>query len=260
MVPENFDLGILCTVPIPSSPASSRHPEVKPEAMWCPMFWLPRRLSNRWPVPSAEAGGSPVYEDMDDRGVRIGLEMAESGLYDAEEGWVDVLWQYGIDTLTEEGIARVAAWQAGGEDEVLSSISLDEVLARSDDPLWAFAMAKELSLHLRRSLWAISSDSLIGFILDEAASAQAEPNIETLRSGLKAALSLAVVQLNAAPVPDHPGHDFWEILEAKVQDPSLMTIQDLLDEIFDPAIEALYSVRAENWPHLQDLNEVITED
>lgn len=256
--PVDFDLGILCTVPIPQHAASTRHPEILPEAMWCPMFWLPHRLSNRWPVPGP-AGSAPVLEDMDDRGVRIGLELAESGLYEPEEGWVDVLWQYGIDTLTEEGVARVAAWQAGGVDELLSSISLDEVLNRQDDPLWAFTMAKELSLHLRRSLWAIASDSLIGFMLDEAASTQVEPNIDALRSALGAAMSLAVVQLRGAPVQGRPAPEVWEQLEAKCQNKSLLTIPDLLDSVFEPAIEQLYRVRTENWPHLQELTSAIPE-
>lgn len=67
-------------------------------------------------------------------------------LYDPAQGaWLDICYVHGIDTETEEGRERVAAWLAGAPDEVLDGIDLGVFLdADGRDPMWTVRRANRL--------------------------------------------------------------------------------------------------------------------
>src|SRR5690606_13050966 len=86
--------------------------------LWHPLLWLPEHLARPGMFPEGK-DGALVEEDIAEWAFRVAIEITQAGLYDVNTAqWVDVLARVGINVSSEEGIARVRAWQAGGADAV----------------------------------------------------------------------------------------------------------------------------------------------
>lgn len=121
---------------------------VRPEFMWHPLMWLPYNLQAHF------ADGD--YTEPDDVwAVRVLVELADAGLYDAETGtWLDVLSTVGIDVDNEMDVARVEEWLGGAGDPDLDSIDLT---TRFDlvDPAWAWRHVSDDIATLRAAEWGL---------------------------------------------------------------------------------------------------------
>lgn len=116
-------------------------PDVNPEALANPLFWLPVSAVARYITDDGQVEPDDMWA------ARIALLLESSGLYDTATGtWVDILAAVGVDIDTEAGKQRVIAWQAGADDSALDSIDLTETLdeiANRDDGLWLAPTAAE---------------------------------------------------------------------------------------------------------------------
>lgn len=138
-----------------------RPPGVRAEAMWHPLMWLPRRLGGRAVLERAPDGTPTLVENTDEWLVRVGLEVGVSGLYDqASGGWVDVLALHGLDVADPAVLERIERWLAGGDDEVLDGVDLEEHLAVQRDPWWSLVLATELVPLLTECAWALGAQAL----------------------------------------------------------------------------------------------------
>ncbi|XBH22946.1 hypothetical protein V5R04_06965 [Jonesiaceae bacterium BS-20] len=95
-------------------------PDVKPEALWHPLFWLPSRLADIRSV-------NVTSPNDDEWACRVAIQMVATGMYDPTSGtWYDVLAAYGLDVNDPADLARITAWQRGGADPILDTIDLDD--------------------------------------------------------------------------------------------------------------------------------------
>jgi len=157
-----------------------RASEVRPEAMWMPLLWLPPRLENRYTFQIIEGEvsvrtkrtgirpGYAVYTETDDLwAIRIALELGASGIYDETSGtWLDVMALLDIDVDDPGDVARIAAWLDGGSDADLdlldSGLEIGSLIVNPDNPHWALESALTMFDSLLECTWALGADSLLG--------------------------------------------------------------------------------------------------
>lgn len=249
----------LTAVPLPlymaTPPGPRQFSEVNPAIMWHPLLWLPPRLSNRYSgLPTGE-NGAPEIESNELWSIRIGLELAISGLYNEDEGWLDILATLGIDVEDPSDLARIAEWQAGAPDEILDNIDLDSYLHLEGNPNWALESALSLLDPFTEAQWALRANSLIEMIL-EVTDPSAPTAAQDLRDTIRNAAILAGVQL--AGVYDEEADSFWSRIEAEAstgQFPSLAAFMS------GPVLEAnswLHRVRDTYWGTLDELQTLQT--
>lgn len=252
----------VCAVPLPIYAAEFEGPrrfsQVPPELLWHPLFWLPARLANRYNLPTGPDGAKEV-ESAAVWSTRVALELSASGLYDADEGWLDILATVGIDVDNEADVARIAEWQAGYPDEDLDSIDLDLHLKLGEDPNWALTSAVLMKDTLAQAQWAFLADSLFGLLLD-AGDPTEGGTLEQLRETLKVAANLAEVQLTDVPVVDgsEPAAVFWERIADEAADPDYTDAASFLDGPVAEATNWLAAVRDEYWGRIADLNSALS--
>lgn len=239
LTPNRFTADPVCSVPLPIytqvAPGTRQFASVRPEAMWNPLFWLPPRLAGRYNLPTGPDGALEV-ESTTMWSIRIALELTASGLYNIEDGWLDVLATVGIDVENEVDLARVEEWQSGGVDDLLDSIDLDLYLKLENNPNWALQSAIALAEPATNAQWAILADSLMEMVIDSY-----DPELDTplseVRDTIAVVASLAGVQLQEVPTDDEePADDFWARVELDARDGVYTTVQDFLA---GPATEAL---------------------
>lgn len=142
---------------------------VRPDVLWCPLFWLPERLAKRAAVTYPD--GSRVLETGDQWALRVALEMSAAGMYDPDSGeWFDVLAAWGLDITDDVDWARVSEWLDGAADPVLDEVSLDAFFATDDDGVF-HAMSRLLEPTLRGAMWSHTAGALtglVGFLADPA--------------------------------------------------------------------------------------------
>lgn len=212
---DRIRAGTLCTVPLPvyrPVPDGVRQfAEVRPEAMWHPLFWLPPRLARRYNLPDGNGG----FEVEGDQlwSIRVGLEMSTSGIYTPDEGWIDVMSLIGLDIEDDVDLARIEEWLSGQPDELLDTVTLEELLHIEADPDWSLTSAIALQRHLVEGQWALLADSLLGMLWD--ASDTPGTTLEELAAAVGITASLAGVQLGSVPVDDEePPRAFWDRIRA----------------------------------------------
>lgn len=114
-------------------------PDVEPEALANPLFWLSELVAARYVADDGEVEPDDLYA------ARVALSMEASGMFDTDTGeWLDVLAAVGVDVGTVEGRDRVARWQAGAPDDALDAIDLTEALAEvleRDEGTWLLPTA-----------------------------------------------------------------------------------------------------------------------
>lgn len=145
----------LTAVPIPiaddpDQPPPGRWPGLTPEALWHPLLWLPARIAQ-------PADGQPVSEWM----VQVCYELEVCGLYDPDDGWVDVLATAGL-TIDDPDVGdRVADWAAGGRDPLLDDIDLSDFFdPGGQDPGWSARAAAESLPVLQEAAVVVTADDL----------------------------------------------------------------------------------------------------
>lgn len=140
---------------------------LKPEMLWHPLLWLPKRVALRYMIATSEEEfSSPnpnlTVESDDAWAVRVCMETAAAGFYDTDTGeWLDILSAAGLDIEDPDDYARVEAWLDGADDETLAAIDLSYVLDDEDNPDWAFNETAIWMESLQVMLWATHSESLL---------------------------------------------------------------------------------------------------
>lgn len=159
--PEDIVLAPVVTVPMPvrvSDGADGVMPwEGDWRMLWHPLCWLPASAALRLVVED-EMGESRGETD-DEWALRVALEMIATGLYDTDEGWLDILAAAGLDLENPLDAGRVEAWAAGEADEQLDAIDLTSMF--SPDPAEPFAIAHDLLAVYLPASRGISAGSLL---------------------------------------------------------------------------------------------------
>lgn len=252
----------LCSVPIPlyktAEPGARQFPEVSPELMWHPLFWLPNRVAARYNIPTG-VDGVTVPESDAVRSIRIALELGQSGLYHPEEGWLDILATVGLDVENDADLGRIEEWQQGAPDEILDSIDLDLYLKLENDPYWALTSAVALLEPLTHAMWAVLADSLVDFIEDLTA-AGLENTPEYLRDGLRLAAVLAGVQLSAVPTDadEETAEIFWSRIEDEARNAQYPSAEAFMAGPVSEATAWLRLTRESYWETLDELRALET--
>lgn len=252
----------LCSVPLPLYVAPEagvrQFPNVKPELMWHPLFWLPNRVAARYNIPSGTEGALEPESDAV-RSIRIALELENSGLYSRDEGWLDILSTVGIDVENDADLGRIEEWQQGAPDELLDSIDLDLYLKLEKDPYWALTAAIALEEPLTQALWAVLSDSLVEFITEIVAPAEGKTQAQ-LRDGLRLAAVLAGVQLDHVPTDagEETPEKFWARIEEQARNGSFASASEFLTGPVQEASEWLRLTRETYWEVLDELRALET--
>lgn len=263
----------LVTTPLPRYPAdwsegSRRWSGTRPEAMWHPLMWLPRRVAHRYTLVSGATGdgvGSGAdaerrLEGDDAWALRVCLELASAGLYDEETGtWLDMLSSVGIDVEDDADLARVQEWLEGAADPVLDGIDLTPVLLR-DEPDWAVGEAAAWMPTLRVMVWGTHAEAILeyadalidainnGVHLAAADTASSERGPIALDAAKAEAASVLFFAVDAFSSLDAAEDAVWASLSAEAADAAdldaLRTILgsarkrlQLLAELFVPVIE-----------------------
>lgn len=227
------------STPIPIfDSADPRWAGVKPDAMWHPFFWLPAGVRDRIVV---ETANGPLQEPSYFWGVRLCLALAESGLYDPSEGWVDILAEHGIDVSTEQGRSRVQRWQQGEPDGMIDSIDISPLFETEVD--WS-EVSDTLAPILTEASWYIVADELLDRLdemLGTESSHSAIQHAETI-------VSLGAIFLSQVPkAANEPvsSAEFWATTESEVEDYarvgdlerirafSMLNVRERLESILD---------------------------
>lgn len=199
-------------VPFTSRPDASprdRWAGLAPEALWHPLLWLPSRLAtpagfDNHPAESGEA----VQAWM----VQTCLELEACGLYDPDQGWMDVLATAGLDIDDPDTVDRVAGWLAGDSDDILDRIDLADFFDPDGaDPDWSAQAVRQSLPALQQAAIVVTADDL-GSVCD----ALTDPDMEAMdspesRQALDTVLLLADGHLPqvgpvAAVTPEFDGH------------------------------------------------------
>lgn len=157
----------LCSIPLPLFPDTfpdgrRRWPEVPPTAMWCPLLWLPRRITRRFDSPREAAGLGVESDDL--WAVRVALELSATGVYDEETGtWLDVFALIGLDGEDEGDMDRVRRWLDGATDPLLDGFDLTEFMlaAAGFNSSRSMDVAEASLTALRTSAWAYAAQDLL---------------------------------------------------------------------------------------------------
>lgn len=260
---EDAIIGSLSPLPIPLQKDEDRDEDgilrwrnVRADALWCPLFWLPERLVTARLLYSGD--NEPlVIEDHDMRAIRLAFELQASGLFDTEDGWFDVLYHHGIDVKNPADLERIARWQGGAADDVLDHLSLDEwldPLAEADGSDWAAEMTDSVYPQLRKSGWALLADSVIDSLLS-LQNHRDDYTPEQFHRTLNVACSMSFMLLDDTGVTE-PGE--LQTLEATCKD-----LADDKDELSDTVMSTLllhmYEIREVFWDELEVLAESLTE-
>lgn len=246
----------MCATPLPVGPGTwdadgpRRWPGTRPEAMWHPLMWLPRRLAERQWIPD---GDNVITEPLDVWSVRVAIELSTAGMWDQESGtWFDVLGSVDIDIDTADGVERVRRWLDNGRDGTLSGIDLSEHIDDSEHLGWAADVAIEAMDDLYVASWALGADDLL-FDLEgmraDIASGERPP------AGARSDLAL-VASVGGTWMADVPAEltgvderEWWPRLAEMVatfNGPK----DDFCTRVVDTAVVHLEAIRDATWPEM----------
>lgn len=257
---DRFVTSPLCAVPLPVadeglSSVRERWAGIDPAALAVPVFWLPGQLTERRWRPDDD--GTDVAAESDDVwAVRLVYEMSTAGLYDEPTGtWHDPLAAAGIDIDTPDGLGRVRAWLAGGDDPALEGIEAQMVDAVTDweDPDWAADLAADALPGLYVSVHAPAAESLLGELADLRAEVTAgECSSEEATAALSAVAAVGPMYFERLPVElAAPGGEraWWLDLSARVG-PAAASRESFCG-LLDQTAARLQAVLDVVWPELR---------
>jgi hypothetical protein len=242
----------LASVPLPiafqAEPGTHPFAGVNPVALWSPLFWLPEQVAyrQRW---RTEGSNEIIVEDEYLWHTRVALQLTESGLYSPERGWLDVLSVYNLDISDPNVVARVREWLAGGEDPILDSIDLSDIIEQAlpiDD---AIAAAADIAAELKRIQWGVQADSLIQ-LLDETKADPATTNsalrAETVNVAYLGAASFSDLPWENGPASEH--ESTWSAWAADVAGRQYRNPAEFVEYSFNPIYNRLHAIRTMFWP------------
>lgn len=157
--PEQLVADPVTTLPLPVHIRGKRFDEIHPHALWHPLFWLPEDIALRFRISENETS-EPRAETDAEWAIRIAIELGTSGIYDPEQGWLDVFALYGIDPDDPADLDAIVGWQAGLPDERLDSIDLRQHITFTTDNE-AFNNAQELYPLVMAAQWGHTATSLL---------------------------------------------------------------------------------------------------
>jgi hypothetical protein len=224
---------------------------LNPASMWHPLFWLPERLAFRYRFEGDD------IEDENEWVVRVALETTISDLYNPIDGtWFDVLAYYDLDSDDPQVQARISAWLAGGDDDVLDSIDLTETVDEPGNEHWAVESTAEMLPTLIAASWATLADDLAqstgALITDVTDRAEALEAAETLVNLALGTLSDVPGVSEQEPAP----HLRWQEI-ARALTTSTKSLDELLRDEIDELSESFYAIRDDYWPYVVLLQEEI---
>jgi hypothetical protein len=233
---------------------------VNPAFLWHPLFWLPDKIAYRQRWRNPDGVGDPIIEDLDMWHSRLSLQLSYSGLYDPELGWLDILSVYGLDVADPAVIARVAAWLAGGEDDIFDGIDLTDVILEALSMDDAVATSSAIVPDLKAIQWGIQADSLIQ-LLDEVREDPSSTNTYLRES------TVTVAYLGSAAFSDLPWdgpaaeHDtLWTNWADQAANGQFASPADFIEMNFNPIYKRLRDIRERFWPTvLSSISEATAE-
>jgi hypothetical protein len=259
---ERISSGLSSVPLIIAGTGGAGHPfaSVNPAFLWHPLFWLPESIAyrQRWNNPNGV--GEIIVEDLNIWHARLSLQLSYSGLYDPELGWLDILSVYGLDVADLAVVARVAAWLAGGEDDIFDGIDLTDVILDALSMDDAVTTAASIVTDLKAIQWGIQADSLIQ-LLDEV---REDPS--TTNSSLRAA-TVTAAYLGAGAFSDLPWegpaaeHDtLWSKWAEEADNGQFASPADFIEQNFTPIYKRLRQIRDKFWPTvLSSVREALAE-
>jgi hypothetical protein len=165
--PDRLTVDPVVAIPLPIHARGARFDNVKPEALWHPLFWLPESVALRVSIRETEYS-EPRPETDQEWSLRIVDHLDISGVYSAEDGWLDVFALYGIDVDDPADLAAIEAWQAGLPDDRLDAIDLTEHVDFGDVEE-CFQTAQELYPLVMAAQWGYTGASFLATIEEDPA-------------------------------------------------------------------------------------------
>ena len=167
--PAALSMSRVGAVPVPAPDSPGGGPRafhgLSADHLWHPLFWLPEHLTRR--VMIQESDTSARSETDDEWVARVLLVLELAGVYDVEDGWIDMLAAHDLNLDQPPVRTRIQKWLEGADDEVLTNISVEQYLPSEPFLDWSVAVSGAVVDRSLPSVWAISADSLIDLI-DEA--------------------------------------------------------------------------------------------
>lgn len=250
--PEEVLISPLSAIPLPvygQNPPDDRRrwPDLKVDALWCPLFWLPNKSGQPRAIQDTRTSATRM-ESPDELALRICLEVQASGLYDQDSGsFVDVLALVGIDIEDQEDRERCEAWLLGTPDEILDNIDLSPHLLYDEDEDWSVVASQSLYPHFLRTSWAsLCADfsDMLGEIADPE-NPDVSNDVEELRTMTRNVFEEAHLMLSDVEVSgeSQSAGDFWTGMIERVKSSQAQTRSEFVDEVIPEAGEWLESVR-----------------
>lgn len=206
-----------------------------------------------------EVSEQSIVESVDQRNLRISVEMTQSGLFTPEGGWADVLAAHGLRVDDEDSRARLTAWRAGGADSTLDGMNLDVWLEplREDEPAWSSTFCDELYPVMRRASWAAHADDLIDMVISDFQepdeSGEAPGVAEQLRTRVRTGASLAVELFSDCDRADLP--ELIDVEDASLSAPALY--RHLADGVRGRLLAELYEISEHYGQDLLTMREIV---
>lgn len=250
--PEETLLSPLAAIPLPvyaQNPSDPRRrwPDLKVDALWCPLFWLPAKSGQPRAIQDTSTSSTRM-ETPDELALRICLEIQASGLYDQDTGsFVDVLALVGIDLDQPEDRERCEAWLLGTPDAILDAIDLTPHLLYDEDEDWSVVAAQSLYPHFLRTSWA-SLCADFSDILSEIAdpgNPEIDKEVEGVSEMIRNVFEEARLMLSDVEVSgdSESAGDFWNGMVERAKSSTASTKAELIDELVPEAGEWLEAVR-----------------
>lgn len=255
----------VCAMPLPvyTDSEGRRWPGTRPEYMWHPLMWLPRRVAHRYTLRDTGTGTERLESD-DLWAIRLAFELTASGLYDRESGtWFDVLSLAGIDIELPESVERVRHWLNGAPDELLDAIDLSEYLDIEPSE-WALEAALEVGDDMERASWAVIADDLLdlaaefskGHVLEHDKRVVATRSLAGLGTSLLSPVPIETEQGDPTALDGVTHRDFFSSL----YDSADQMRPDELARKVDDAQARLYAIREAYWPHVDRLADLEVDE
>ncbi len=219
---SNLVTSRLCALPVPTGNIRS-WPQVRPEATFLPLLWLPPHLAERksyvigddgfaHAINAVDAGQREVYEESDENWVaRVALELTAAGFYDTSSAtWLDVMALIGIDLDTDEGLERVRSWLGGASDDDLdllaTGLELEGHLRSTTEPDWALNEVIVDRANLVNCAYAAGTEALIDTLVELKAALDAgEANLADAQTLLETVCLGAASWLEDLPLEETAG-------------------------------------------------------
>lgn len=249
--PSMFITSFMASIPLPAyfkvDKGETRWAGMNAEAITCPIFWIPTRVSNRYPVFSPE-GERPETDD--EWALRIAIHLVMAGLYNPDTGlWRDVPEALGYDLEDDSVRDRFQSWLDGAADEELDALDASPMFDMpeidGDPDVYAWQAAQNSLPGLR----AIAADDHYREVLADIAVAgelveERELTFAQVRDHV--ALTVTHAQLATAHLGDAAVAEVLSEAEANVD------VCDSADQLFGFAVaemvEVMIELQQENLP------------